>query len=417
MDVVVTGIGTLTPFGDSFEKMFHSVISGASGVSKISNQKPPSSSVSIAGEIKNKMFGGWFSIEDYRLKKFEKLSTFISYSAIAANMAIEDSGIEFSHIDQNATKVGIVSGSGIGGIEGIEKAVLTIANRGFDRVSPFFVPSVLSNMPSGVIAMRHGIMGPSFSVISACATGSDAIGVAMKMIRNGELDIAVVCCAEASLCEVGFAGFVSMGALSTAFDDAPELASRPFDRDRDGFVMSEGAVALILERRDLANKRGAKIYGSIMGHASTNDAHHITNPHTNSKGAIMAMQRAIENAKINISDIDYINLHGTSTVVGDLAELNAIKLLYSNGGKIPPSSSTKSSTGHMLGVTGALEIVISLMTINKGIIPPTINLDNPIEESVGINLVPNIAQEAKIRYVMSNSFGFGGHNSCVVLGL
>ncbi len=405
--VVVTGMGAVTPVGTGVNRFWNNLINGISGIDRIKSFDPDEFglNVKIAGEVKD------FDPLDFMDKKdASRLSLFIQFAVGAAEEAIEDSGIKDAGYDP--LRIGVIIGTGIGGLRDIEREHGVITTKGARRVSPFFIPYGISNMGAGYVAIRHGFKGPNYCVVSACATGNHAIGDAFRLIQNGDADAVIAGGAEASITPLGVAGFAVMRALSTR-NDEPQKASRPFDRDRDGFVVGEGAGILVLEEYERAKARGARIYAEIVGYAATDDAFHITAPHECGEGAYECMRLALEDAGINPDEVDYINAHGTSTPLNDTIETQAIKRLFGEHAYRIKVSSNKSMIGHLLGAAGAVEAIASIKTIETGIIPPTINLENPDPEC-DLDYVPNSAVRADVRVVLSNSFGFGGTNACLV---
>ncbi len=412
--VVVTGIGLVTPFGIGIQNNWTQLIEGKSGIGAIRSFDVSDLPAKIAGQVprgptaENQFFpDDWVSPKDQR-----KMDDFILYGLAAAAQAVEDAGwLPTDEEDQNRT--GVMIGSGIGGLFGIYDTALTLEQKGPRRVSPFFIPSCLINLVSGHVSIRFGFRGPNHAVVTACATGAHAIGDAARIIALDDADVMVAGGAEAAVCRIGMAGFSAAKALSTAFNDEPHRASRPFDRDRDGFVMGEGAGTVVLEELEHARARGAKIYGEVIGYGMAGDAYHITAPAEDGRGGFRAMQAALKRARLKPEDIDYINAHGTSTPLGDEIEVNAVKRLFGDSAYKLSMSSTKSATGHLLGAAGAIEAIFSLLAINSGVVPPTINLENP-SESCDIDLVPQVAKERRVRYALSNSFGFGGTNASLI---
>ncbi len=405
--VVVTGLGAVTPIGTGVNRFWHNLIKGVSGIDHIKSFDPDEFglNVKIAGEVKD------FDPLDFMDKKdASRLSLFIQFAVGAAEEAIEDSGIKSAGYDP--LRIGVIIGTGIGGLRDIEREHAVITAKGARRVSPFFIPYGISNMGAGYVAIRHGFKGPNYCVVSACATGNHAIGDAFRLIQSGDVDAVIAGGAEASITPLGVAGFAVMRALSTR-NDEPQKASRPFDRDRDGFVVGEGAGVLVLEEYERAKARGAKIYAEIVGYGATDDAFHITAPHECGEGAYECMRLALEDAGLNPSEVDYINAHGTSTPLNDTIETLAIKKLFGEHAYRLKVSSNKSMIGHLLGAAGAVEAIASVKTIETGIIPPTVNLENPDPEC-DLDYVPGKAVEADVRVVLSNSFGFGGTNACLV---
>lgn len=405
--VVVTGLGAVTPIGTGVDKYWSNLVSGVSGIDIIKRFDPVEEGlpVHIAGEVKD------FNPENYFDKKdAQKVSDFIKFAVAAAEEAIRDSGILEGRFDPY--RVGVIVGTGIGGLRDIEEQQKVLMEKGPRRVSPFFIPYGISNMASGLIAIRFGFKGPNYCVVSACATGNHAIGDAMRLIQRGDIDIAIAGGCESAITPLGVAGFAVMRALSTR-NHEPQKASRPFDKDRDGFVMGEGAGVLVLEEYEHAKARGAKIYAELVGYGATDDAYHITAPCADGEGAYMCMKLALEDAGVSPEQIDYINAHGTSTPLNDKSETLAIKRLFGEHAYKLKISSNKSMIGHLLGAAGAVEAVATVKTIQTGIIPPTINLENPDPEC-DLDYVPNKAIEFPVRYALSNSFGFGGTNACLL---
>ena len=399
--VVVTGLGILSPIGNTVEDAWTSCVEGKSGITTV-DIGLENNPVTIGGRLKN------FDSNDFLdSKEVRRIDPFIQYGIIAANQSIENSGILESDLD--LTRVGVNFGAGIGGIDTIEKNKTLLEERGYKKVSPFFVPGSIVNMISGLVSIKHGFMGPNTSVVTACSTGNHCIGTAARSIACGEADVMVAGGAEMASTPLSIAGFISARALSLNQD--PQAASRPWDRDRDGFVLSDGSGSLVLEEYDHAKSRGAKIYAEIIGFGTSSDAHHMTAPPEDGRGAALAMTNAIDDAQINRSEVDYINAHGTSTPLGDIAETIALKSVF--GKSVPQISSTKSMTGHTLGAAGAIESIFCIMAINEGIIPPTINLDNP-DPLCDLNYTPLVSNEKKVSVAMNNSFGFGGTNSTLV---
>ena len=399
--VVVTGLGILSPIGNTVEDAWLSCVEGKSGITTV-DIGLENNPVTIGGRLKN------FDSNDFLdSKEVRRIDPFIQYGIIAANQSIENSGILESDLD--LTRVGVNFGAGIGGIDTIEKNKTLLEERGYKKVSPFFVPGSIVNMISGLISIKHGFMGPNTSVVTACSTGNHCIGTAARSIACGEADVMVAGGAEMASTPLSIAGFISARALSLNPD--PQAASRPWDRDRDGFVLSDGSGSLVLEEYDHAKSRGAEIYAEIIGFGTSSDAHHMTAPPEDGRGAALAMTNAIDDAQINRSEVDYINAHGTSTPLGDIAETIALKSVF--GKSVPQISSTKSMTGHTLGAAGAIESIFCIMAINEGIIPPTINLDNP-DPLCDLNYTPLVSNEKKVSVAMNNSFGFGGTNSTLV---
>ena len=399
--VVVTGLGLISPLGNSVLSSWKSCVNGESGISLVDN-KIKNSPVSIGGKINN------LNIESYIEKKdIRRLDTFIQYGVVAAKQAIDDSGLIDNHI--NLDRIGINFGTGIGGIETIENNHKSYLDKGYRKVSPFFVPGSIANMTSGFISIKYGLRGPNLCTVTACSSGSHSVGQAARLIAYGEADAMVTGGSEMASTELSISGFISARALSLSTN--PKTASRPWDIDRDGFVLSDGAGALILEELDHATNRGANIYAEVIGFGMSSDAYHMTAPPDNGSGAALSMKNAINDAELNPNDIDYINAHGTSTPLGDIAEAKAIMSVFSD--KKPSISSTKSMTGHTLGAAGAIESIFSILTINKGIVPPTINLDN-LDPNCILDFTPHESRDKNINIAMNNSFGFGGTNSTLI---
>ena len=399
--VVVTGLGILSPIGNSVDDAWYSCIEGKSGITSV-DIGLKNNPVTIGGRLKD------FNPENFLdSKEIRRIDPFIQYGIIAANQSIEHSGILESNID--LTKVGVNFGAGIGGIDTIEKNKVLLEEKGYKKVSPFFVPGSIVNMISGLVSIKHGFMGPNTSVVTACSTGNHCIGTAARSIACGEADVMIAGGAEMASTPLSIAGFISARALS--LNPSPEVASRPWDKDRDGFVLSDGAGSLVLEDYDHAKARGATIHAEIIGFGASSDAYHMTAPPEDGRGAALAMSNAINDAEINLSEVDYINAHGTSTPLGDIAETIALKKVF--GDVVPQISSTKSMTGHTLGAAGAIESIFCIKAINEGIVPPTINLDNP-DPLCDLNYTPLVSTEKEVVIAMNNSFGFGGTNSTLV---
>ena len=399
--VVVTGLGILSPIGNNVDDAWNSCIEGKSGITTV-DIGLANNPVKIGGRLKD------FNPENFLdSKEIRRIDPFIQYGIIAANQSIEHSGILDSNID--LTKVGVNFGAGIGGIDTIEKNKILLEEKGYKKVSPFFVPGSIVNMISGLVSIKHGFMGTNTSVVTACSTGNHCIGTAARSISCGEADVMIAGGAEMASTPLSVAGFISARALS--MNSNPEAASRPWDKDRDGFVLSDGAGSLVLEEYEHAKSRGATIHAEIIGFGTSSDAYHMTAPPEDGRGAALAMSNAINDAEIDTSEIDYINAHGTSTPLGDIAETVALKKVF--GTDVPQISSTKSMTGHTLGAAGAIESIFCIKAINEGIIPPTINLDNP-DPLCDLNFTPLVSSEKKVEVAMNNSFGFGGTNSTLV---
>ena len=410
--VVVTGIGCVSPLGHDVASTWSSLIRCESGIRHIDSFDVSDMSVKIAGTV---LRGEGRFNPDAILSPIDqkKIDLFIVYAICAAEQAYKDSG--FSDLtDEQRSRTATIIGSGIGGVSRLYDTSVTLFSEGARRVSPFFIPSVLVNLAPGHVAMRYHFRAQNYGIVSACASGTHSIGDAFKLIQQGYADFALAGGAEAAVCKLGVAGFASAKALSNHYNDSPEKASRPWDKDRDGFVVGEGAGVLALETYESAKKRGAKIYGEIVGYGASCDAYHITAPDPESKGAILAMENALADAQVAKEQISYINAHGTSTPAGDIAEINAVKNVFGSGACDLNISSTKSAMGHLLGAAGAVESIICLLAMQNGVVPATLNLENP-DEGCDLNLTPQVPQERNLEYVMNNSFGFGGTNACLVL--
>ncbi|EEA85207.1 beta-ketoacyl-ACP synthase II [Peptacetobacter hiranonis] len=404
--VVITGLGCVTPVGTGKDDFWVNIKSGVSGIDKITRFDYTNYQTQIAGEVKD------FTPEDYISKKeLKKMDRFTQFAMVASKLAVADSELDLNNIDGN--RMGTVIGTGIGGVETIEAQHKNLLEKGNRRVSPFFIPMMIGNMAAGQVAIEFGAKGPSTNICTACASGTNSVGDAFKIIQRGDADIMIAGGTEAAVAEFAVAGFCNMKAMSTN-NDNPQKASRPFDKDRDGFVMGEGCGILILEELESAIKRNAKIYAEIVGYGMTSDAYHITTPAENGEGAARSMQMAINDAGIEPEKIDYINAHGTSTYYNDLYETMAIKSVFGENAKNVSISSTKSMTGHLLGASGAIEAIVCALAIKNNFVPPTINLENP-GEGMDLDYTPNKGKERTINYALSNSLGFGGHNATIVL--
>ncbi|WP_338787415.1 beta-ketoacyl-ACP synthase II [Metabacillus sp. FJAT-53654] len=402
--VVVTGLGALTPIGNDVRTTWENAINGVSGVGPITRVNPDDYPAKVAAELKD------FDVEQFMDKKdARKMDRFTQYAVAASLMAVKDAELEIT--DENAPRVGVWIGSGIGGMETFEQQYKILLEKGPRRVSPFFVPMLIPDMATGQVSIALGAKGFNSCTVTACATGTNSIGDAFRVIERGEADVMVSGGAEAPLTEMSFAGFSANKALSTNPD--PNSASRPFDQDRDGFVMGEGAGIIVLEELDHALARGAKIYAEIVGYGATGDAHHITAPAPNGEGGARAMKQAVEGSGLNLTDIDYINAHGTSTPYNDKFETLAIKEVFGDHANKLAISSTKSMTGHLLGAAGGVEAIFSILAIKEGIIPPTINYQTPDPEC-DLDYVPNEARKQEVNAALSNSLGFGGHNATII---
>ncbi|RYE34260.1 MAG: beta-ketoacyl-[acyl-carrier-protein] synthase II [Hyphomicrobiales bacterium] len=413
--VVVTGLGMVTPLACGVEPTWSRLLAGASGAGPITSFDASDLPARIACSIpRGDGSDGTFNPDDWmEPKEQRKVDDFIVFAMAAATQALKDAGWKpESYEDQ--TRTGVAIGSGIGGLGGIYEASLLLKERGPRRLSPFFIPGRLSNLAAGYVSIEHGLKGPNHAVVTACSTGAHAVGDASRMIALGDAEVMLAGGAESAVNRIGIAGFCACRALSTGFNDTPEKASRPYDKDRDGFVMGEGAGVLVLEELDHALARGARIYAEVVGYGMSGDAYHITSPSEDGDGAYRCMQAALARAGIAASDLDYINAHGTSTPLGDEIELRAVERLLANAAKRPSMSSTKSATGHLLGAAGAIEAIFTALAIRDQVAPPTINLDNPSVETE-IDLVPHVARKREIDYALSNSFGFGGTNASLVM--
>ena len=412
--VVVTGAGIACPLGVGVEHVWRRLINGESGIGAIQSFDTKELPAKVAGQVPvgTRVDGGLDISEWIPTKDQKKMDRFIHLGLVAASEAVEDSGwVPATEEDRCAT--GVMIGSGIGGLGMIYEASVLVAQGKGRRLSPFFIPSALINLGSGHVSIKYGFKGPNHSAVTACATGVHAIGDASRLIMLGDADVMVAGGAEAAVNELGMFGFCASRALSTNFNDRPAAASRPWDKDRDGFVMGEGAGVVVLEELEHARARGAKIYGEVVGYGMSGDAHHITAPAEGHDGAFRAMRAAFRNGHMQPGDVQYINAHGTSTPLGDDLELQAVERFFGDDAKAVAMSSTKSATGHLLGAAGAIEAIFSLLAIRDGVVPPTLNLDNPSRESV-IDRVPNAAQDRRVDVALSNSFGFGGTNASIL---
>ena len=414
--VVVTGLGLVTPLGSGVEAVWKRLLEGQSGLGQIQNFDVSDLPAKIAGQVpQGETADGRFNADDYMAPKEQrKVDRFIVYGMAAAQQAVEDSGWTPSD-EESLERTGVMVGSGIGGLESICDTSILLHERGPRRVSPFFIPSALINLASGQISIRYGFKGPNHAVVTACSTGAHAIGDAARLIALEDADVMVAGGAEAAVCRIGVAGFAAARALSTHFNDTPAKASRPWDKDRDGFVMGEGAGVVVLEELEHAKKRGAKIYAEVVGYGLSGDAHHITAPASDGSGGFRSMRAALKRAGRAPEDIDYINAHGTSTPLGDEIELGAIKRLFGGHASEVSMSSTKSAIGHLLGAAGSVEAIFSILALRDNVVPPTLNLDDPSPGCDGVDLVPHEAKERKVSAALSNSFGFGGTNASLVL--
>ncbi|MDT8327190.1 MAG: beta-ketoacyl-ACP synthase II [Roseovarius sp.] len=413
--VVVTGLGLVTPLASGVEESWKRLLEGQSGAGTITRFDPCNVVTNYACEVPlGDGTDGTFNADHYmQPKERRKVGDFILYGVAAAQQAVEDSGW-MPEDEESRERTGVMMGSGIGGLSSIEETTLVIRDKGARRVSPFFITSALINLISGQVSIRYGFKGPNHAVVTACSSGAHAIGDAARLIMFGDADVMLAGGAEAAICEIGIAGFNACKALSTKRADNPKAASRPYDADRDGFVMGEGAGVVVLEELEHARARGAKIYAEVLGYGLSGDAYHITAPAEDGDGGYRAMKSALKHAGLEPSDVDYINAHGTSTMA-DTIELAAVERLLGNAAATTSMSSTKSATGHLLGAAGAIEAIFSILALRDQVVPPTINLDNPAVDTP-LDLVPNVKREREVNVVMSNSFGFGGTNASLCLG-
>jgi len=414
--VVVTGLGLVTPLGVGLEHVWKRLINSESGIGAIQSFDVSDLPAKIAGQVpRGDTAAGKFNADDWvPTKDQRKMDDFIIFAIGAATQAVSDSGWTPTD-EESLERTGVMIGSGIGGLPGIAETTMVLHEKGPRRVSPFFIPSCLINLASGQVSIKYGFKGPNHAVVTACSTGAHAIGDAARIIQWDDADVMVAGGAEAAVCRIGLAGFAASRALSTAFNDEPQRASRPWDEARDGFVMGEGAGVVVLEELEHAKKRGAKIYAEILGYGMSGDAYHITAPAEDGNGGFRAMRNALKRAGLAKEDIDYINAHGTSTPLGDEIELGAVKRLFGDHAYKLSMSSTKSAIGHLLGAAGAVEAIYSILAMRDQIVPPTLNLEKP-SAACDIDLVPLKAKERKVRRALSNSFGFGGTNASLIFG-
>jgi 3-oxoacyl-[acyl-carrier-protein] synthase II len=412
--VVVSGMGLVTPLGIGLERNWSSLVEGTSGIRAIQSFDVSDLPVKIAGQVpRGETAAGLFDSDDWVPPKDQrKMDGFIVFALAAAAQAVEDAGWT-PQTEEARERTGVMIGSGIGGLPGITDGALTLHERGPRRLTPFFIPANLINLASGQVSIRYGFTGPNHAVVTACSSGAHAIGDAARLIMLDDADVMVCGGTEAAICRLGLAGFASARALSTGFNHDPPRASRPWDRERDGFVMGEGAGILVLEEYDHARRRGAKIYAEVIGYGMSGDAFHLTAPAEDGNGAFRSMRNALRRAGIAPDKIDYINAHGTSTPLGDEIELGAVKRLFGGHAYELSMSSTKSAIGHLLGAAGSVEAIFAILAIRDGVVPPTLNLDNP-SPSCDIDLVPKRAKERRVSYALSNSFGFGGTNASLI---
>ncbi len=412
--VVVTGLGLVTPLGAEVETAWKNLIAGKSGTGLITRFDASDQKCLIACEVKPADHAYGFDPDkrvDHKVQR--QVDPFIVYGIDAAGQALEDAGLT-EMTEAERFRAGCSIGSGIGGLPGIESESLVLAEKGPKRVSPHFVHGRLINLISGQVSIKYGLMGPNHAVVTACSTGAHSIGDAARMIALDDADVMLAGGSESTICPIGIAGFAAARALNTSFNDRPEQASRPYDRDRDGFVMGEGAGVVVLEEYERAKARGAKIYCEVVGYGLSGDAYHVTAPEPEGSGAFRSMEMALRKSGLALTDIDYINAHGTSTMA-DMIELGAVKRLFGDAIGGLSMSSTKSAIGHLLGGAGAVESIFCILAMRDGIVPPTLNLDNPSEGAEGVNLVPHTAQERKVKAVLNNSFGFGGTNASLIM--
>lgn len=414
--VVVTGLGLLTPLACGVEETWSRLINSESGAGPITRFDASDQTCRIACEVKaGDGTNGTFNADDWVEPKMQRrVDDFITYGLAAASQAVVDAGWD-NVTEEQGLRTGVMIGSGVGGLPGIQEASITYHERGPRRVSPHFIPGRIINLASGNLSIKYGFRGPNHAVVTACSTGAHAIGDAARMIMLDDADVMVAGGTEATVCGVAVAGFAQAKALSTGFNDDPTRASRPWDQDRDGFVLGEGAGIVVLEEYEHAKKRGAKIYAEVVGYGMSGDAYHVTAPAPDGNGGFRSMQAAVNRAKVDASEIDYVNAHGTSTPLGDEIELNAIRTLFGSSADKMTMSSTKSAIGHLLGAAGSTEAIFCILAMRDGVVPPTLNLDNVSESCKGINLVPKVAQEREVNMALSNSFGFGGTNASLVL--
>ena len=411
--VVVTGLGLVSPLASGVKPTWERLVNGESGIARITDFDVSDLACQVAAQVPmgDEDFAyhpdEWVAVKDQR-----KIDKFILYAIGAACSAVEDAGW-MPEDEESRERTGVMIGSGIGGLEAIAKGALLLEERGPRRLSPHFIPSALINLASGHVSIRYGFKGPNHSVVTACSTGAHAIGDASRLIQHGDADVMVAGGAEAAVCRLGIAGFAAARALSTHYNDTPTRASRPWDRDRDGFVMGEGSGVVVLEDFEHAKKRGAQIYAEVVGYGMSGDAHHITAPAEDGNGGYRSMRAALNDARLDPGEIDYVNAHGTSTPKGDEIELGAVTRLFGNAVEKLSMSSTKSSIGHLLGAAGSAEAIFSILAIVNDVVPPTLNLDNPLP-GCGVDLVPHQARERTVRTALSNSFGFGGTNATLV---
>jgi 3-oxoacyl-[acyl-carrier-protein] synthase II len=405
--VVITGMGVVTALGDTLETFWPALCAGQSGVGPLTLFDTTDFKVHFGGQVRD-----WDPVARFGVKEARHLDRFAQFAMAASISAVEDAGVDFGALPPHAS--GVIIGSGIGGLNEFETQHTAMMQKGPSRISPFTIPKLMVNAASGQVSIRWGLRGPNSAIATACASAANAIGDAFKVIQQGHAEVMITGGSEAAITHMGLGGFASMRALSTRNDDPPR-ASRPFDRDRDGFVLAEGAGILILENEEFARKRGARVYAEVLGYGMSADGSHITAPDEEGRGAARSMQLCLEDAELPPEAVGYINAHGTSTGLGDLAETKAMKTVFGPHAKKVMVSSTKSELGHLLGASGGVELVISALAIDRGVLPPTINLDHP-GEGCDLDYIPHVAREVKVDRVMSNSFGFGGHNASLLIG-
>ena len=414
--VVVTGMGLVTPLGIGLDRVWHRLVEGESGIRAIQSFDVSDLPSRVAAQVpRGDREAGLFTADDWVAPKDQRrMDEFIVFALAAAAQAVEDSGWQ-PVSEEERERTGVMIGSGIGGLPGITEGAITLHERGPRRISPYFIPASLINLASGHVSIRYGFKGPNHAVVTACSTGAHAIGDAARLIMLDDADVMVCGGTEAAICRLGIAGFAAARALSTGFNDDPPRASRPWDQGRDGFVMGEGAGILVLEEYEHARKRDTKIYAEVLGYGMSGDAFHLTAPAEDGNGAYRSMRNALRSARLPPESIDYINAHGTSTPLGDEIELGAVKRLFGDHAYQLSMSSTKSAIGHLLGAAGSVEAIFSILALRDGVVPPTLNLDNP-SPSCDIDLVPKVARKRPVRYALSNSFGFGGTNASLIFG-
>lgn len=405
--VVITGVGAVTPLGLEKNKLWSALCEGKSGIKPITSFDTSAFDVHFGGEVSDFDPSKWFDVKEAR-----RLERFTQFAVVAATNAIDDAGLKLNNYD--VTRIGVLIGSGMGGLQEIENQRDILTHKGPSRVSPLMIPKLMINAAPAQVAIRFGLKGPNYALVTACTTGVNAIGEAVRIIQRGDADIMIAGSTEAIVTPLALSGFNAMKALSTR-NNAPQKASRPFDKNRDGFVLAEGAGIVVLEEFETARRRGANIYAEVLGYGLNADAYHIAAPEGNGNGAAKCMNNTLKDARCNPEEIDYINAHATSTPLGDNIEIKAIKKVFGSYAPQLPVSSTKSMLGHQLGASGSVEVIICALVIKEGIIPPTINYETPDPECSGLDFIPNVAREKKVKQALSNSFGFGGHNASIIL--